>query len=122
MRRLWLLAAALLLASCVPVAELGRDWVERDGGAIVTYVDVGVSIDPAEAPMLGTTLIAESEFPIILAAGQPACAVEAEVVLRCRLGRVEAPVIVRYSGTDVIASVAYRRLETGNDIYLNFAR
>ena len=122
MKRLLLLIALLALTACAPVAETGRDWLERDGGATITYVAEGVSVDPAETAMLDTTLVAESELPIILAPGQPACVVEAEVVLKCRLGRVESPVIVRYTGTDVIVNVAYRRAATGNTIYLNFAR
>lgn len=120
MKRL-ILVVLLFLASCAPVATVGRDLVERTDGATLTYVEQGLAFNSGEATAFGVILVARGEQLVLLAAPEGAsCSIDADV-LDCRLGDVTGVTTVNLTGLSVVASATYRR-DGANAVYQVFAR
>lgn len=108
-RILAFLLAALVLAACTPIANVGRVIVERNDGAQVEILTDGIGVHPGERTALDTILIAiGDDLELGTVPENAVCTIEVDV-LDCRLGDLDGPVVIFVTGSDVNASITYRR-------------
>ena len=119
--RLALIALALLMTACVPVANRAADLLERADGASVLYLTDGVGFDSGASPALGIILIVIGDDLVLTAAPEGAACTLVEDVIDCRLGDVDGRVAVLLTGQDVVASATFRRAG-GTGVYQAFGR
>lgn len=108
-------AATLLLAACAPVAQYARDLLDTSDGATLSYVNrstdtlPGLAYDPGDAVALAVVLVARGSDLVLLEAPEGTECTATPVLIDCRLGDVNAPVLVALTGRQVVASATWRR-------------
>ena len=122
-----LLAAALLLTSCAPVAAWGRDLIDTTDGATLSYVQraddqlPGLRFDPADQVALAVIIVARGSDLQLLAYPDGADCTATSTTLDCRLGDVSAATDINLTGRQVIASATWRR-DGSTRVLQTFAR
>lgn len=110
MKRLLVCLLAIVLAGCVPVANIARDLVERaDGSQLVALTD-GIGFDSGDRPALGVLIVFVYDSLVIheLPPGAE-CEVFSEVQTRCTLGDVTGRTVIIADYQNLDASATFRR-------------
>lgn len=115
-----LAVGALLLASCAPAAQAIADAVDTSDGAVLSYVEHGVSFDPGATMARGVIIRAEGDNLAITAVPDGATCTLVTDKADCRLFDVSEPVTIGMTGKNVVSNATWRR-SGSSTVFLTFA-
>ena len=117
MKRLHLLLIAFAiaaLAACASIVTVARDAFERADGASVEMLTDGVGFNPGEQAAEDTILIVLGDDLALVAEPSQGTCEDKTTYYDCRLGTVEAPIVVLVQGQNRYASANFRRPGSNN--------